>query len=218
MHILRTRVDANSPWVEIDTLVGPVGPKGEDGKDYILTEDDKQEIAEKVNLEGYATEEFVNKKVAEAALEGSEVDLSAYYTKSEVDNAIEEAQPDLTDYATKTELEAEVKAAINESVNLPNYYTKSEVDALIPEEVDLTPYALKTDIPSLEGYAKTADIPDVSGYALKTDIPDTSGFITSIPAEYITETELAAKGYQTQAQVLSLISSNLPASGEGVYY
>lgn len=203
MHILRTRVDANSPWVEIDTLVGPVGPKGEDGKDYILTEDDKQEIAEKVNLEGYATEEFVNKKVAEAALEGSEVDLSAYYTKSEVDNAIEEAQPDLSNYTTKTELEAEVKAAINESVNLPNYYTKSEIDALIPDMSD---------------YAKTADIPDVSGYALKTDIPDTSGFITSIPAEYVTETELAAKGYQTQAQVLSLISSNLPASGEEVSY
>ena len=206
MHILRTRTDANSPWVEIDALVGPVGPKGEDGKDYILTEADKEEIADKIDLSTYATQEFVSQKIAEAELAESEVDLSAYYTKSEVDNAIEEAQPDLSNYTTKSELEAEVKAAISESISLPNYYTKSEVDALIPEEVDLTPYALKTEIPSLDGYAKTADIPDVSG------------FIKTIPAEYITETELAAKGYQTQAQVLALITSNLPASGEEVSY
>ena len=206
MNILRIRQDANSPWQEIDVLVGPVGPKGEKGEDYVLTEADKSEIADKIDLSTYATQEFVSQKIAEAELAESEVDLSAYYTKSEVDNAIEEAQPDLSNYTTKAELEAEVKAAVNESVNLPNYYTKSEVDALIPEEVDLTPYALKTDIPSLDGYAKMADI------------PDTSGFIKTIPAEYITETELAAKGYQTQAQVLALITSNLPASGEEVSY
>ena len=179
MHILRTRTDANSPWVEIDTLIGPVGPKGEKGEDYILTEADKSEIADKIDLSTYATQEFVSQKIAEAELAESEVDLSAYYTKSEVDNAIEEAQTDLSNYTTKAELEAQVKAAVNESVNLPNYYTKSEVDALIP---------------------------------------DTSGFIKTIPAEYITETELAAKGYQTQAQVIALITSNLPASGEEVSY
>jgi hypothetical protein len=60
MHILRTRTDANSPWVEIDTLIGPVGPKGEKGEDYILTEADKEEIADKIDLSTYATQEFVS--------------------------------------------------------------------------------------------------------------------------------------------------------------
>ena len=57
-----------------------------------------------------ASTEYVDKKIAEAALEGSEVDLSAYYTKSETDKAITdaigdldipEADVDLTGYATE---------------------------------------------------------------------------------------------------------------------
>ena len=62
---------------------GPIGPKGEDGhtpvkgvdyfdgKDYVLTDADKQEIAGMVEVSG------------------GEVDLSNYYTKSEVDNLID---------------------------------------------------------------------------------------------------------------------------------
>ena len=57
-----------------------------------------------------ATEDYVNKKVAEAAIEGSDVDLSDYYTKRETDAAITdaignldipEADVDLTGYATE---------------------------------------------------------------------------------------------------------------------
>ena len=70
------------------------------------------------------------------------------------------------------------------SGDLSNYYTKSEVDALIP---DVSGFALKSEIPSIEGLAsetyvneKIAAIPevDLSGYALKSEIPDVSGFIT----------------------------------------
>ena len=48
-----------------------------------------------------ATEDYVNKKVAEAAISGSDVDLSDYYTKSEVDTAIDNVEVDLTGYATE---------------------------------------------------------------------------------------------------------------------
>lgn len=47
------------------------------------------------------------------------------------------------------------------------------------------------------------DTLDLSEYAKKSDIPDTSGFITEIPGEYITETELKDKGYLTEHQDLS---------------
>lgn len=59
-----------------------------------------------------------------------------------------------------------------------------------------------------------------SNYAKKTDIPDTSSFLTSIPDEYIDETELAAKGYQTAEQVAALIDTALAAivDGEEVSY
>lgn len=47
------------------------------------------EKAGDVDLTGLATEEYVAKKIAEAQLAESDVDLSAYYTKSEVDKQIE---------------------------------------------------------------------------------------------------------------------------------
>ena len=85
---------------------------------------------------------------------------------------------------------------------------------------------------------------DLSNYYTKAEvdakIPDVSGFITEIPSEYVTESELAAKGYltehqtldgyalkseipdvsgyQTEAQVLALINANIPSSGEEVRY
>lgn len=63
-----------------DGLVGPAGPQGEqgpagkDGQDYVLTEEDKAEIAGMVEVTG-----------------GGDVDLSDYYTKSETDAAIKTA-------------------------------------------------------------------------------------------------------------------------------
>lgn len=55
---------------------------------------------------------------------------------------------------------------------------------------------------------------DLSTYAKKTEIPtkvsqleNDSGFLTEVPEEYVTDTELTAKGYQTSAQVQSAIST-----------
>lgn len=72
------------------------------------------------NLEGYATEEYVAKKIAEAELSEGDVDLSAYYTKSETDKRIDEKiaaieipEPeipdvDLTGYATEEYVAQEI--------------------------------------------------------------------------------------------------------------
>lgn len=49
-----------------------------------------------------------------------------------------------------------------------------------------------------------ADVPktDLSEYAKRSEIPDVSKFITGIPSEYVTETELNAKGYLIEHQSL----------------
>lgn len=52
-------------------------------------------------------------------------------------------------------------------------------------------------------YALPAVNVDLTDYAKKTDIPDVSHFISEIPAEYVTETELNAKGYLTEHQSLT---------------
>lgn len=86
----------------------------------------KEEVGEEINaalamlpdspsLEGFATEEFVSAKVAEAQLSGGEVDLSAYYTKSQTEAKIQEGLSD---------------------IELDNYYTKGDVAALLDDLVE----------------------------------------------------------------------------------
>ena len=86
---------------------GKDGADGKDGEDYVLTNEDKQEIAEmaaelvdvpdsggNVDLTGYATEEFVKNKIEEAELGGEEVDLSGYAQKSELPTKVSELEND----------------------------------------------------------------------------------------------------------------------------
>ena len=65
---------------------------------------------------------------------------------------------------------------------------------------------LKTFVtPDLSGYATIDDIPSVDGFITKTDADGyyqaKGNYLTTVPAEYITETELTSKGYATQASV-----------------
>ena len=108
---------------------------------------------------------------------GGNVDLSDYYTKGEVYN--------------KNEVNELIDGVTAGDVDLTNYYTKQEVD---------------NKIPSLNGYATEQWVEDknyltehqsLEDYAKKSDIPDVCKFITSVPAEYITEEELNGKGYLT---------------------
>ncbi len=46
------------------------------------------------------------------------------------------------------------------------------------EPIDLSPYALKEEIPDISGKADKSEIPDVSGFATKSEIPDVSNFAT----------------------------------------
>ena len=58
MSVLRFRDPATNEWKEITTIMGPAGPqgpkgdKGDQGQDYVLTEADKQEIAEMIPTSG----------------------------------------------------------------------------------------------------------------------------------------------------------------------
>lgn len=79
----------------------------------------------------------------------------------------------------------DIPTKVSEFENDAGYATESYVDDAIAQA-------------KLEG----EDI-DLSDYAKKSDIPDVSDFISEIPAEYITETELNAKGYLTEHQSLN---------------
>lgn len=191
--------------------------------------DDK---ADKTDLNGLATEEFVRAKIAEAELNDKEVDLSQYYTKTEVDAKI----PDVSNFATKDEVAAieakvdaivipEVPTKVSELENdagyitaadipetdLSNYYNKSETENLIAEAVkdiehppvDLTGYATEEWVTN-QGFAKIEDIPSVEG--LVTEEYLENNYVTTTALEtknYVTNTVLEEKNYITTQEVNS---------------
>ena len=98
------------------------------------------------------------------------------------------------------ELKAYIDGIATGDIDLSNYVTKSELQAKLDAldiNIDLSSYATKEEL------TNAINSIDLSSYAKKTDIPDVSGYLTSIPEEYVTDTELNAKGYLTEHQDLS---------------
>ena len=115
---------SNTPAGAFITLKIPKGEHGENGSDYILTDADRIEIAElasdmvdvpDVDLTGYATEEYVRNKIAEAELGGEEIDLSGYAEKSDLPTKVSQLEND-AGYLTQHQ---DISGKLNAS-ELPN--------------------------------------------------------------------------------------------------
>ena len=161
----------------------------------------------KAYIDGIATgnvdlSDYVTKEELQAKLDALDIkiDLSAYATKKELTDAINSI---VSSYALKTEIPTKVSQLENDSNYLSSipeeYVTDTELNAKgYLTNQDLSAYALKTDIPSLDGYATTqyvdnaiANIPsggtvDLSDYYTKEEtnalIPSTDGLATT---EYV---------------------------------
>ena len=106
--------------------------------------------------------------------------------------------------STQANITLKSPTVVSGSVDLSNYYTKAETEALIPDVSGfITGSEADTKISTAVSLAEERVDFKLGSYALKTEIPDVSGFITSIPDEYVTETELNAKGYLTDHQSLA---------------
>ena len=145
---------------------------------------------------------------------GGTVDLSNYYTKAQVDAKI----PDTSTFATKTWVEG--KGYLTSHQSLDNYATKDYVTGKIAEaqlsggEVDLSGYALKSEIPTVP--TNVSAFTNDAGYltehqSLKTingqsivgsgDITISGG--SADLSNYYTKTEIDNKGYLTSHQSLA---------------
>lgn len=120
--VLTITSDSGTSSVDLKGDTGCRGPQGPAGIVY----GDTGEIV----LDGYATEAYVDAKVADINV--PQVDMTDYYTKSEVDvkvNNIDIPEVDLTDYATQEYVDEQiVNVATGGTINLDNYYTKTETD------------------------------------------------------------------------------------------
>lgn len=96
----------------------------------------------------------------------------------------------------------EVPTKVSELQNDSGYLTQHQ---------DISNLALKSEIPNISGKADRTEIP-----TKVSDLQNDSGYLSSIPSEYITETELSEKGYITQHQDISgLATKNELAEGLG---
>ena len=183
-----------------------------------------------VDLTGYATEAWVegkgylntaevDRKIQDAVTNG--VDLDDYYTKQQIDNKgfltsvpseyVTEAELEskgyLTavppQYVTETELEDRLDE-LNLNVDLNDYYTKQQIDSkgfVTNATLVNKDYATRTEL------NEAVSNIDLSDYYTKTE-SDTKyqpkgNYLTSIPSEYVTETELTGKNYATKTEVNS---------------
>ena len=122
-------------------------------------------------------EQFLDKRGTDHLID----ELKAYI------DGIASGNIDLSDYVTKEELQAKLDA-LDINIDLSSYATKEELTNAI-NSIDLSAYALKTDL----------SIVPTKVSQLEND----SNYLSSIPEEYVTETELNAKGYLTEHQDLS---------------
>ncbi len=118
----------------------------------------------------------------------------------------ENAVPGADGLTTSITVNGETYRQLNGNITLPNYPKTSEGGG--NQDVDLSAYAT-TDYVNKE-VAKKADINHTHNYL--TNIPseyitetelNNKGYLTDIPSEYITETELNRKGYLTEHQDIS---------------
>lgn len=157
----------------------------------------KEELNSKANAADVYTKGEVDGKIDEA-ITGGTVDLSNYYTKSETytKTEVDSKIPDISGLATKEEL-----ASKADSSALNNYATKTDLDGKLDASTynsDKAGFATKDEIPDISNLATKAELPTAT-----SDLTNDSGYITSIPEEYITETELESKGYAVNSTVVS---------------
>lgn len=177
------------------------------------------------DLNGYATEAWVKDYIAlngggSGEGGGGSIDLSSYVKKTELTET-------LASYATKTDLNTYAKTASLSTVATSGSYNDLEDKPTIPQEytlptasttvlggvkVDGTTITIADGIISAaasgEGgttdYNALANKPQIGGVVLTGDksladlgIQPAGTYLTEIPTEYVTETELNGKGYLT---------------------
>ena len=195
--IIGARIDENTGILyflfndDTELEVGPVvGKDGADGKDGLTT-------AVKIGETSY---EHVN----------GVIELPSFVTAEDLENRISNLDiptVNLEDYAKKSEI-PDVSGFIKE---IPSeYITDSELTAkgYLTQHQDLSEYAKKTDLPDATIYAKKAELPDFGTFAHKSELPDMSVYLKEVPAEFITEAELANKGFITRQDLGDIADKN----------
>lgn len=176
---------------KLDTKVDKVSGKQLSTNDY--TNEDKTKLA------GIAAGAEVNVNADWNAESGDAQILNkpTIITEEQIDQKINTAIGSV--YKVKGSV-ANYEALPTEDVNIGDVYNLEDTGAN---------YVATSSTPDWDKLSETVDL---SGYLTKTDAASTyqpkGNYLTSVPEEYVTETELNAKGYATTTQVNTKLDSS----------
>ena len=182
-EIARLATLTNYDDTEVKNLIAT---KANSADVYTKTESDAKYLTEHQSLANYATKE-------ELSLKANSSDIPTKTSQLVNDSGYLTEHQSLVDYATKSEIPTLISQLTNDSgyiTSIPSeYVTETELESkgYLTEHQSLANYALKTEIPDISGLASKTEIPTAT-----SQLTNDSGFITEIPSEYITETELSS--------------------------
>ena len=182
-EITRLATLTNYDDTEVKNLIAT---KANSADVYTKTESDAKYLTEHQSLANYATKE-------ELSLKANSSDIPTKTSQLVNDSGYLTEHQSLANYATKSEIPTLTSQLTNDS----GYITSIPSEYVTETELESKGYL--TEHQSLANYVTKDELPDISGLATKSEIPtatsqltNDSGFITEIPSEYITETELTS--------------------------
>ena len=184
----KTYVDNAVASVDVSAQLTEYAKKTELPTKVSQLQNDSGYLTEHQSLAGYATETYVNNKVAE-------IDVTTYATKQEL-TAVENKIPSLTGYATEAYVDG--KIAEIPGTDLSNYYNKTETDS-----------AISTAVSAINVPTKVSELENDSNFVTETAL-NNKGYLTAIPEEYVTDTELNNKGYLTAVPDTYALKTDIP--------
>lgn len=176
---------------KLDTKVDKVSGKQLSTNDY--TNDDKTKLA------GIAA--------------GAEVNVNADWNAESGDAQILNKPTIITEEQVDQKINAAIGSVYKVKGSVANYNALPTKDVSIGDVYNLEDtganYVATSTTPEWDKLSETVDL---SGYLTKTDAASTyqpkGNYLTSVPEEYVTETELNAKGYATTTQVNTKLDSS----------
>lgn len=176
---------------KLDTKVDKVSGKQLSANDY--TNEDKTKLA------GIAA--------------GAEVNVNADWNAESGDAQILNKPTIITEEQVDQKINAAIGSVYRVKGSVANYNSLPTEDVSIGDVYNLEDtganYVATSTTPDWDKLSETVDL---SGYLTKTDAASTyqpkGNYLTSVPEEYVTETELNAKGYATTTQVNTKLDSS----------
>ena len=186
---------------------------GKADKTYVDSKLDTK--VDKVSGKQLSTNDYTNEDKTKLAgiAAGAEVNVNADWNAESGDAQILNKPTIITEEQVDQKINAAIGSVYRVKGSVANYNYLPTEDVSIGDVYNLEDtganYVATSTTPDWDKLSETVDL---SGYLTKTDAASTyqpkGNYLTSVPEEYVTETELNAKGYATTTQVNTKLDSS----------